>query len=149
RPPAGPGRRALGPPGRGLGPRRVRRPAPGRPRPRRRLPGRHPRPRRPPVRRPGPAPGRRPAHRAVAMRICRFVDTREEGAELGGGAWAGAGGARRGVRVGYLDGEVVVPVAGGDGRAGLEAVLDLAMAANADPGLRPPPHADPAPLAPR
>ena len=53
------------------------------------------------------------------MKICRFVD---------------AGGR---VRVGYLDGEVVVPVADGEGQAGLEAVLDLAMAANADPGLRP------------
>ena len=55
------------------------------------------------------------------MRICRFVDA--------------AGGA--GARVGYLDGEVVVPVADGEGPAGLEAVLDLAMAANADPELRP------------
>jgi 2-keto-4-pentenoate hydratase/2-oxohepta-3-ene-1,7-dioic acid hydratase in catechol pathway len=53
------------------------------------------------------------------MKICRFAD---------------AGGR---VRVGYLDGEVVVPVADGEGRTGLEAVLDLAMAANADPGLRP------------
>jgi 2-keto-4-pentenoate hydratase/2-oxohepta-3-ene-1,7-dioic acid hydratase in catechol pathway len=57
------------------------------------------------------------------MKICRFVDN------------GGGGGPR--VRVGYLDGETVVPVADGDGRAGLEAVLDLAMAANADPGLRP------------
>jgi 2-keto-4-pentenoate hydratase/2-oxohepta-3-ene-1,7-dioic acid hydratase in catechol pathway len=77
------------------------------------------------------------------MRICRFVDTREEGA----GAGIGAGGAGRGARVGYLDGEVILPVAGGDGPAGLETVLDLAMAANADPGLRPRPDGDPVPLA--
>jgi 2-keto-4-pentenoate hydratase/2-oxohepta-3-ene-1,7-dioic acid hydratase in catechol pathway len=62
------------------------------------------------------------------MKICRFVDT------------AGA------VRVGYLDGEVVVPVADGDGPGGLEAVLDLAMAANADPTLRPQAGGDPVPL---
>ena len=65
------------------------------------------------------------------MRICRFVDA--------------AGGA--GARVGYLDGEVVVPVADGDGPAGLEAVLDLAAAANADPELRPEAVGDPVPLA--
>jgi 2-keto-4-pentenoate hydratase/2-oxohepta-3-ene-1,7-dioic acid hydratase in catechol pathway len=52
-----------------------------------------------------------------------------------------------GARVGYLDGELVVPVADGEGRQGLEAVLDLAMAANADPGLKPPPAGDPLPLA--
>jgi fumarylacetoacetate (FAA) hydrolase len=52
-----------------------------------------------------------------------------------------------GARVGYLDGELVVPVADGEGRAGLDAVLDLAMAANADPGLRPLPAGDPVPLA--
>ena len=63
------------------------------------------------------------------MRICRFVD-------------AGAG-----ARVGYLDGEVVVPVADGEGTAGLAAVLDLAVAANADPVLRPPAVGDPVPLA--
>ena len=63
------------------------------------------------------------------MRICRFL--------ADGGA----------VRVGYLDGEVVVPVAGGDDRAGMEVVLDLAVAANADPGLRPRPDGDPVPLA--
>src|SRR4029453_10338736 len=68
-----------------------------------------------------------------AMRICRFVDTREH---RGGPA----------VRVGYLDGEMIVPVASGDGWAGLEAVLDLAMASNADPGLRPRPDGDPVPL---
>ena len=50
-------------------------------------------------------------------------------------------------RVGYLDGEVVVPVADGDGPAGLEAVLDLAAAANADPELRPEAVGDPVPLA--
>jgi fumarylacetoacetate (FAA) hydrolase len=63
------------------------------------------------------------------MRICRYVAD-------GGTA-----------RVGYLDGELVVPVAGGDGQAGLDAVLDLAMAANADPDLRPPADGDPLPLA--
>ena len=52
-----------------------------------------------------------------------------------------------GAQVGYLDGETVVPVGGGEGRAGLEAVLDLAMAANADPALRPAPAAEPLPLA--
>jgi fumarylacetoacetate (FAA) hydrolase len=50
-------------------------------------------------------------------------------------------------QVGFVDGEQVVPVADGEGRAGLEAVLELAMAANADPGLRPPPAGDPVPLA--
>jgi 2-keto-4-pentenoate hydratase/2-oxohepta-3-ene-1,7-dioic acid hydratase in catechol pathway len=65
------------------------------------------------------------------MRICRFVDA--------------AGGA--GARVGYLDGEVVVPVADGEGPAGLAAVLDLAAAANADPELRPRAVGDPVPLA--
>jgi 2-keto-4-pentenoate hydratase/2-oxohepta-3-ene-1,7-dioic acid hydratase in catechol pathway len=64
-----------------------------------------------------------------AMRICRYLAD-------GGTA-----------RVGYLDGELIVPVAGGDGQAGLDAVLDLAMAANADPGLRPRPDGDPVPLA--
>ena len=64
-----------------------------------------------------------------AMRICRYVAD-------GGTA-----------RVGYLDGELIVPVAGGDGQAGLDAVLDLAMAANADPDLRPRPDGDPVPLA--
>ena len=52
--------------------------------------------------------------------------------------FAAAGGAQ----VGYLDGETVVPVGDGEGRAGLDAVLDLAMAANADPELRPEPVAD-------
>ena len=65
------------------------------------------------------------------MRICRFVDA--------------AGGA--GARVGYLDREVVVPVADGEGPAGLAAVLDLAAAANADPELRPRAVDDPVPLA--
>jgi 2-keto-4-pentenoate hydratase/2-oxohepta-3-ene-1,7-dioic acid hydratase in catechol pathway len=68
------------------------------------------------------------------MKICRFVDIEGGGAGGGGGDPGG-----RGVRVGYLDGDVVVPVAGGEGRAGMEAVLDLAMAANADPGFRPRP----------
>jgi fumarylacetoacetate (FAA) hydrolase len=63
------------------------------------------------------------------MRICRYLAD-------GGTA-----------RVGYLDGELIVPVAGGDGQAGLDAVLELAMAANADPDLRPPPDGDPVPLA--
>jgi 2-keto-4-pentenoate hydratase/2-oxohepta-3-ene-1,7-dioic acid hydratase in catechol pathway len=64
-----------------------------------------------------------------AMRICRYLAD-------GGTA-----------RVGYLDGELIVPVAGGDGQAGLDAVLDLAMAANADPDLCPRPDGDPVPLA--
>jgi 2-keto-4-pentenoate hydratase/2-oxohepta-3-ene-1,7-dioic acid hydratase in catechol pathway len=63
------------------------------------------------------------------MRICRYLAD-------GGTA-----------RVGYLDGELIVPVAGGDGQAGLDAVLDLAVAANADPDLRPRPDGDPVPLA--
>jgi len=72
------------------------------------------------------------------MKICRFLDIAAggDGPEAGGG-----------VRVGYLDGEVVVPVAAGEGRDGLEAVLDLAMAANADPGLRPRVDGEPVPLA--
>jgi 2-keto-4-pentenoate hydratase/2-oxohepta-3-ene-1,7-dioic acid hydratase in catechol pathway len=57
--------------------------------------------------------------------------------------FAAAGGAQ----VGYLNGETIVPVGDGDGRAGLDAVLDLAMAANADPDLRPPPVSDLLPLA--
>jgi 2-keto-4-pentenoate hydratase/2-oxohepta-3-ene-1,7-dioic acid hydratase in catechol pathway len=65
------------------------------------------------------------------MRICRFVDA------VGGAA----------ARVGYLDGEAVVPVADGDGPAGLAAVLDLAAEANADPELRPRAVGDPVPLA--
>ena len=72
------------------------------------------------------------------MRICRFIDI------AAGGDGSGAGG---GVRVGYLDGEVVVPVAAGEGPGGLEAVLDLAMAANADPGLRPRAVGEPVPVA--
>jgi 2-keto-4-pentenoate hydratase/2-oxohepta-3-ene-1,7-dioic acid hydratase in catechol pathway len=71
------------------------------------------------------------------MKICRFIDTAAGGAETGArGEW--------GARVGYLDGDVIVPVADGDG---LEAVLDLAMAANADPGLRPRGDGEPVPLA--
>jgi 2-keto-4-pentenoate hydratase/2-oxohepta-3-ene-1,7-dioic acid hydratase in catechol pathway len=62
------------------------------------------------------------------VRICRFLD----GAVI---------------RVGYLAGELVVPVADGHGPGGLEAVLDLARAANADPGLRPGPVGEPVPLA--
>ena len=58
------------------------------------------------------------------MRICRYA-------------------ADGGARVGYLDGEAIVPVADGQGRAGLEAVLDLAMAANDDPELRPSPDGEP------
>lgn len=49
--------------------------------------------------------------------------------------------------VGYLDGERIVPVAPGEGPAGLAAVLDLAAAANADPGLRPAPAGEPVALA--
>jgi len=71
------------------------------------------------------------------MKICRFIDI-----TVGGdGPEAGAG-----ARVGYLDGEVIVPVAAGEGRGGLEAVLDLAMAANADPGLRPRAVGEPVPV---
>jgi 2-keto-4-pentenoate hydratase/2-oxohepta-3-ene-1,7-dioic acid hydratase in catechol pathway len=62
------------------------------------------------------------------MKICRYVD----GGRVG---------------VGYLDGELIVPVADGEGPAGLEAVLDLAAAANDDPGLRPRATGDPVPLA--
>ena len=50
-------------------------------------------------------------------------------------------------RVGYLEGELIVPVADGEGRSGLDAVLDLAMAANAEPELRPTPSGEPVPLA--
>ena len=71
------------------------------------------------------------------MKICRFIDI-----TVGGdGPEAGAG-----AQVGYLDGEVIVPVAAGEGRGGLEAVLDLAMAANADPGLRPRAVGEPVPV---
>ncbi len=52
-----------------------------------------------------------------------------------------------GARVGYLDGQAIVPVAAGEGPAGIDALLDLAMAANADPGLRPDPAGAPVPLA--
>jgi 2-keto-4-pentenoate hydratase/2-oxohepta-3-ene-1,7-dioic acid hydratase in catechol pathway len=64
------------------------------------------------------------------VKICRFVD------DAGGPA-----------RVGYLDGELVVPVADGDGPSGLAAVLELAMAANDDPDLTPRPAGDPVALA--
>jgi 2-keto-4-pentenoate hydratase/2-oxohepta-3-ene-1,7-dioic acid hydratase in catechol pathway len=72
------------------------------------------------------------------MKICRFIDI------AAGGDGPGTEG---GVRVGYVDGEVVVPVAAGEGQGGLEAVLDLAMAANADPGLRPRAVGEPVPVA--
>jgi len=62
------------------------------------------------------------------MKVCRFA--------TGDGA-----------RVGYLEGELIVPVADGEGRSGLDAVLDLAMAANAEPDLRPTPAGEPVPLA--
>ncbi|HZD71514.1 MAG TPA: fumarylacetoacetate hydrolase family protein [Actinomycetes bacterium] len=56
-----------------------------------------------------------------------------------------------GVQVGYLEGDLegdlIVPVAAGDGRAGQEAVLDLAMAAVRNPDRRPPPTGEPVPLA--
>jgi 2-keto-4-pentenoate hydratase/2-oxohepta-3-ene-1,7-dioic acid hydratase in catechol pathway len=80
------------------------------------------------------------------MKICRFIDLRESGGSAGsrGGNTDGAG---TRVWVGYLDGEVVVPVAEGNGPAGLGAVLDLAVAANADPELRPRPAGEPVPLA--
>jgi 2-keto-4-pentenoate hydratase/2-oxohepta-3-ene-1,7-dioic acid hydratase in catechol pathway len=78
------------------------------------------------------------------MKICRFIDKGRGDPGDGGGDGrpggagpAGGTGAGARARVGYLDGDVIVPVADGDGRAGLEAVLDLAMAANADPELRP------------
>jgi 2-keto-4-pentenoate hydratase/2-oxohepta-3-ene-1,7-dioic acid hydratase in catechol pathway len=47
-----------------------------------------------------------------------------------------------GVRVGYLDGELIVPVAAGVGPAGLEAVLELAAAAERPPA----PMGEPFPL---
>jgi fumarylacetoacetate (FAA) hydrolase len=84
------------------------------------------------------------------MKICRFIDNGGNGGPGAGrnrapGAGGGGGGGR-GARVGYLDGDLIVPVAGGEGREGLEAVLDLAMAANEDPGLRPRADGDPVPL---
>jgi 2-keto-4-pentenoate hydratase/2-oxohepta-3-ene-1,7-dioic acid hydratase in catechol pathway len=51
-----------------------------------------------------------------------------------------------GAQVGYLRGDLVVPVARGEGQAGLDAVLDLAMAAARDPGWRPAPAGEPLPL---
>src|SRR6266540_2797959 len=71
--------------------------------------------------------GRHPVHRGHAMKVVRF---------------AGASGAQ----VGYLRGGLVVPVAPGEGQAGLDAVLDLAMAAARDPGWRPAPAGEPLPL---
>jgi 2-keto-4-pentenoate hydratase/2-oxohepta-3-ene-1,7-dioic acid hydratase in catechol pathway len=50
-----------------------------------------------------------------------------------------------GAQVGYLEGDLIVPVAPGEGRAGQEAVLDLAMAA-AREGGRPAPAGEPLPL---
>jgi 2-keto-4-pentenoate hydratase/2-oxohepta-3-ene-1,7-dioic acid hydratase in catechol pathway len=50
-------------------------------------------------------------------------------------------------RVGYLDGEVVVPVAEGGRRDLDQAVLSLAMAVAAEPGLRPQAAGEPLPLA--
>ena len=76
------------------------------------------------------------------MKICRFIDIEGEG--VPGAARDGSTGGI--VRVGYLDGEMIVPVAGGEGRAGMEAVLDLAMAANADPALRPRGDGEPVPV---
>jgi 2-keto-4-pentenoate hydratase/2-oxohepta-3-ene-1,7-dioic acid hydratase in catechol pathway len=52
-----------------------------------------------------------------------------------------------GARVGYLDGDLIVPVATGEGEAGLEAVLDLAVAAVREPDRRPAPSGEPLPLA--
>jgi 2-keto-4-pentenoate hydratase/2-oxohepta-3-ene-1,7-dioic acid hydratase in catechol pathway len=51
-----------------------------------------------------------------------------------------------GVQVGYLDGELIVPVAPGDGRAGQEALLDIAMAAAREPDRRPPASGEPLPM---
>ena len=83
------------------------------------------------------------------MKICRFIDKGGVGPGSGGGTGPARGGTGRGggrARVGYLDGELVVPVADGEGPSGLEAVLDLAMAANADPGLRPRAEGEPVAL---
>jgi fumarylacetoacetate (FAA) hydrolase len=52
-----------------------------------------------------------------------------------------------GIRVGYLDGDLIVPVAPGDGPRGLEVALDLAMATAGGPGAPPSPIGDPFPLA--
>jgi len=51
-----------------------------------------------------------------------------------------------GVQVGYLDGDLIVPVAAGDGQVGHEAVLDLAMAAVRQPDRRPASTGEPVPL---
>jgi fumarylacetoacetate (FAA) hydrolase len=47
--------------------------------------------------------------------------------------------------VGYLDGDMIVPVLAGPAARTADAVLSLAMAANADPALRPPAVAPPVP----
>src|SRR5215216_758369 len=80
------------------------------------------------------------------MKICRFIDIAGGGGPGAGGPGGGGGGGGE-ARVGYLDGDVIVPVAAGEGRDGMEAVLDLAMAANADPGLRPRGQGEPVPVA--
>jgi 2-keto-4-pentenoate hydratase/2-oxohepta-3-ene-1,7-dioic acid hydratase in catechol pathway len=54
--------------------------------------------------------------------------------------------AEGGAMVGYVDGGLIVPVAGGDGAAGTGAVVDLAMAVRADPALRPAAVGEPVPL---
>jgi 2-keto-4-pentenoate hydratase/2-oxohepta-3-ene-1,7-dioic acid hydratase in catechol pathway len=81
------------------------------------------------------------------MRIVRF--TRTDGGDGGNGR----------AMVGYLDGELIVPVADGEGPAGMEAVLDLARSAidrsgrsggaggRAGSGWVPDPAGDPVPLA--
>jgi 2-keto-4-pentenoate hydratase/2-oxohepta-3-ene-1,7-dioic acid hydratase in catechol pathway len=51
-----------------------------------------------------------------------------------------------GAKVGYLEGGLIVPVAPGEGQAGLEAVLDLAMAAAREPDWRPAPAGEGLPL---
>lgn len=77
------------------------------------------------------------------MKIVRFVPA-------AGHASGAAASVPAQVQVGYLDLDraLVVPVASasGGGAAGVEAVLDLAVAANADPALRPAPAGEPLPL---
>jgi 2-keto-4-pentenoate hydratase/2-oxohepta-3-ene-1,7-dioic acid hydratase in catechol pathway len=53
---------------------------------------------------------------------------------------------RDGARVGYLDGDLIVPVATGEGPAGLDAALDLARSASSGQGGVPAPIGDPLPL---
>ncbi len=48
-----------------------------------------------------------------------------------------------GAKVGYLEGDLIVPVGAGEGRPGLEAVLDLAMGATREPDGRPAPAGEP------